>query len=175
MRLYLVRHGETQWNREGRLLGWTDLPLTPEGEAQALALAPRLKGLRPDGVYTSDLRRARRTAELAWGKAEPVFSLREIHFGLLEGAPWEGLDPRHQEALLRFQGFKAPGGESLEDLEARVLGFLGGLPPGAYLLFTHGGVVRLLLRRVGEDAFVPPGSLVVLDLDGGRVEGLWAP
>lgn len=171
MRLYLVRHGETQWNREGRLLGWTDLPLTPEGEAQARALAQELKGLRPDGVYSSDLKRALRTAELAWGEAEPVSALREIHFGLLEGALWEELDPSYQEALLRFQGFKAPGGESLEDLEARVLGFLEGLSRGTYLLFTHGGVVRLLLRRYAQDAFVPPGSLVVLDLPEGGHTG----
>ena len=75
MELWLVRHGETLWNREGRLLGWTDLPLTPEGEARARAL----KGLLPLlPAYSSDLLRARRTAELAGFRPEATWALREI-------------------------------------------------------------------------------------------------
>ncbi len=154
-----MRHGETLWNREGRLLGWTDLPLTPEGEAQARAL----KGLLPPlPAYSSDLVRARRTAELAGFRPEATRALREIHFGALEGAPWEALEPAYKEALLRFQGFHPPGGESLEDFQERVFRFLEGLKAPA-LLFTHGGVVRAALRALGEDGLVPPGSVLVVD------------
>jgi len=154
-----VRHGETLWNREGRLLGWTDLPLTPEGEAQARAL----KGLLPPlPAYSSDLLRARRTAELAGFRPEATRALREIHFGALEGAPWEALEPAYKEALLRFQGFHPPGGESLEEFQERVFRFLEGLKAPA-LLFTHGGVVRAALRALGEDGLVPPGSVLVVD------------
>jgi broad specificity phosphatase PhoE len=157
--LWLVRHGETLWNREGRLLGWTDLPLTPEGEAQARAL----KGLLPPlPAYSSDLLRARRTAELAGFRPEAIRALREIHFGALEGAPWEALEPAYKEALLRFQGFHPPGGESLDDFQERVFHFLEGLKAPA-LLFTHGGVVRAALRALGEDGLVPPGSVLVVD------------
>jgi len=154
-----VRHGETPWNREGRLLGWTDLPLTPEGEAQARAL----KGLLPPlPAQSSDLRRALLTAELAGFCPEATRALREIHFGALEGALWEALDPVHKEALLRFQGFRPPGGESLENFQERVFRFLERLRAPA-LLFTHGGVMRAVLRALGEDGFVPPGSVLVVD------------
>ena len=154
-----MRHGETLWNREGKLLGWTDLPLTPEGEAQARAL----KGLLPPlPAYSSDLARALRTGELAGFRPEATRALREIHFGALEGAPWEALEPSYKEALLRFQGFHPPGGESLEDFQERVFRFLEGLKAPA-LLFTHGGVVRAALRALGEDGLVPPGSVLVVD------------
>lgn len=159
MELWLVRHGETLWNREGRLLGWTDLPLTPLGEAQARALRGRLPSFP---AFSSDLVRARRTAELAGFGAVATPALREIHFGLLEGALWEGLDAPYKEAMLRFQGFRPPGGESLETFQERVLGFLEGLEAPA-VLFTHGGVIRAALRALGEDGLVPPGSAVVLD------------
>lgn len=167
VRLVLVRHGETLWNREGRLLGWTDLPLTEEGKAQARALKEKLAPFSFRGVYSSDLLRARQTALLAYGPAEAVFALREIHFGRLEGLSWEALGPAHREALLRLEGFVAPGGESLLAFRARVFRFLEGLPPGVHLLFTHGGVVRLLLKEVGADLLAPPGSAFFLDGEGG--------
>ncbi len=166
-----MRHGETLWNREGRLLGWTDLPLTPEGEAQAGAL----KGLLPPlPAFSSDLRRALLTAELAGFRPEATRSLREIHFGALEGALWEALDPVHKEALLRFQGFRPPGGESLESFQERAFRFLEGLRAPA-LLFTHGGVVRAVLRALGEDGFVPPGSVLVVDWPRRVLDRLGAP
>lgn len=167
VQLVLVRHGETLWNREGRLLGWTDLPLTEEGKAQARALREKLSPFSFSRVYSSDLLRARQTALLAYGPAEPVSALREIHFGELEGFPWEALDLAYKEALLRLEGFVAPGGESLPAFRARVFRFLEGLPPGLHLLFTHGGVVRLLLKELGADLLVPPGSAFFLDGEGG--------
>src|SRR3954453_21046010 len=63
--LWLIRHGETEWSRDGRHTGRTDLPLTPEGEQAARALAPRLDGVPFDLVLASPLTRARHTAELA--------------------------------------------------------------------------------------------------------------
>ncbi len=166
MELWLIRHGETLWNREGRLLGWTDLPLSPTGEAQARAL----KGLLPTlPAHSSDLRRALRTAALAGFRPQATPALREIHFGALEGASWEGLDPAQKEALLRFEGFHPPGGESLDVFQERVLRFLEGLKAPS-LLFTHGGVIRMILRALGEDGLVPLGSVVVVDWPRGVVE-----
>jgi 2,3-bisphosphoglycerate-dependent phosphoglycerate mutase len=167
--LWLVRHGETPASKGRTLAGWADVPLTEHGEDEASALRPLLAGERFDGVWSSDLRRAVRTARLAWGEPRQDARLREMSFGSLEGQLWETLDPRAQEALARFEGFAAPGGETFEDLRARVLSFLDGLPCGRHLVFTHGGVVRLLSREVGEDRFVPTGTLLVLDWDARRL------
>ena len=120
---------------------------------------------------SSDVQRAVATARLAWGEPRQDARLREMSFGALEGLPWETMDPRLQEGLVRFEGFAAPGGESFDELRARVYSFLDGLAAGRHLVFTHGGVVRLLSREVGEDHFVPTGSLLVVDWDARRL--LW--
>jgi probable phosphoglycerate mutase len=162
--LWLVRHGETPASRGRTLAGWTDVPLTPRGEEQARALREALVGAPFDGVWSSDLRRALATARLACDApavADP--RLREMSFGELEGRPWDTLEARWREAMVRFAAFEPPGGESFDALRERVLGFVEGLAPGRHLLFTHGGVVRLLSREVGYDEFLPTGSLLVVD------------
>jgi probable phosphoglycerate mutase len=167
--LWLVRHGETPASRGRTLAGWSDVPLTPHGEAQACALRPLLARERFDGVWSSDLRRTVSTARLAWGEPRQDARLREMSFGSLEGQLWETLDADVQERLARFEGFAAPGGESFEDLRSRVSSFLDGLPTGRHLVFTHGGVLRLLSREVGENRFVPTGTLLVVDWEGRRL------
>ena len=167
--LWLVRHGETPASKGRTLAGWADVPLTAHGEEQASALRPLLAGKRFDGVWSSDLRRAVTTARLAWGEPRQDERLREMSFGTLEGKPWETLDTGLQEGLARFEGFVAPEGETFEDLRSRVLSFVDGLLPGRHVLFTHGGVVRLLSREVGEDHFVPTGTLLVVDWEARRL------
>jgi probable phosphoglycerate mutase len=168
--LWLVRHGETPASLGRTLAGWADVPLTEHGEAQASALRPLLAGERFEGVWCSDLRRAVRTARLAVAaEAQQDRRLREMSFGSLEGQPWETLEERWRQALARFEGFEPPGGETFEDLRRRVLSFVESLPPGRHLVFTHGGVVRLLSREVGEDQFVPTGSLLVVDWEARRL------
>ena len=169
LELWLVRHGETPASRDRRLAGWTDVPLTDEGERQARALRPHLAEQRFESVWASDLDRALSTARLAWGEPRQDRRLREMSFGELEGLAWQALSPEQQEALARFSGFSAPGGESFDALRARVLALLDSLGPGRHLLFTHGGVVRLLSREAGEDAFVPTGTLLVLDWSARRL------
>jgi probable phosphoglycerate mutase len=169
--LWLVRHGETPASKGRTLAGWADVPLTPRGEDQASALRPLLAGERFEAVWSSDLRRAITTARLAWGEPRRDVRLREMSFGELEGRPWEALEPGVQEGLARFEGFGAPGGESFDDLRARVHSFVDALAAGRHLLFTHGGVVRLLSREVGEDHFVPTGTLLVVDWEARRL--LW--
>jgi probable phosphoglycerate mutase len=167
--LWLVRHGETPASKGRTLAGWADVPLTAHGEEQASALRPVLAGEHFDGVWSSDLRRALTTARLAWGEPRQDERLREMSFGALEGLPWETLDPGFQEGLVRFEGFAAPEGETFDDLRARVVSFVDELRPGRHVLFTHGGVVRLLSREVGEDHFVPTGTLLVVDWDARRL------
>jgi len=167
--LWLVRHGETPASLGRTLAGWADVPLTGRGEEQARALRPVLEDERFEGIWSSDLSRAVATARLAWGEPRQDARLREMSFGSLEGQPWETLDARLQEGLARFEGFAAPGGESFDALRSRVLAFVDGLEPGRHLVFTHGGVVRLLSREVGEDHFVPTGTLLVVDWEDRRL------
>jgi len=169
LELWLVRHGETTHSRDGLLAGWADVPLTETGVAQAAAVAPLLAAERFASVWSSDLSRAVRTARLAWGDALPEPRLREINFGGLEGLPWATLDEAQRRALASFSGFAPPGGETIEAMRARVHAFLGELPPGRHLLFTHGGVIRALTREAGEDAFLPTGSLAALDWSARRL------
>jgi probable phosphoglycerate mutase len=169
LELWLVRHGETPASRDRKLAGWTNVPLTAEGERQAAALRRRLEGQAFDSVWSSDLDRALRTARLAWGEPRVDARLREMSFGELEGRSWEALSAEEQGALMRFAGFDTPGGESFEALRSRVLSLVDALAPGRHLFFTHGGVVRLLSREVGEDGFVPTGTLLVLDWTARRL------
>ena len=161
--IWLVRHGETTCSRDGVLAGWMDVPLTDNGAAQAEALRPLLAETAFDAVWSSDLQRAVRSALLAWGTPVADPRLREINFGDLEGKDWETLDPIHKQAINAFDGWHAPGGESLDDVRARLHSFLGELYPGRHLVFTHGGVIRLLTRELGQDGFVPTGTVVGVD------------
>jgi phosphoserine phosphatase len=124
MRLYLIRHGETDWNRYGFYQGTSDIPLNERGRAQAAALAERLAGVRFDGAYTSPLQRARDTALTVIGERRvPVVELpelRELSYGLWQG---RGSQPRGRcNAGLEWRwkhtpwSVRFPGGESLAEV-----------------------------------------------------------
>ncbi len=163
VQVWLVRHGETELNAQGRLCGWSDVALTDNGRLQAGWLRGALAEERFDGVWSSDLGRALETARLAWGAARPDARLREIHFGELEGRDYTTLDEAQRAGLRDFADFAAPGGESLVSLTERVNDFLDALPPGRHLVFAHGGVLRAVMRQVGPDRFLANGSLLVVD------------
>lgn len=164
--LWLVRHGETDWNSALRFQGWTDVELNDRGRAQAVVLAGLLDGIEFDSIWSSDLLRAVETATIVGGREPNRDSrLRELDFGQLEGSRWDQLDQATQAALRDFDGFAAPGGESMVDLRTRVVDFLSRLPAGRHLLVSHGGVIRLLLRMCGSEGF--PGHEDVTRLDWG--------
>ena len=157
LRLLLLRHGETAWNRERRYQGWTDTPLSPEGLVQAEAAARELKEHAFAAVYASPLRRARDTAAAIAAphglevETDPAF--RELAFG-----EWEGLtldEARVRDAAL-YEGwartphlFSPPGGESLAQARDRVLTGLErlrtGHPNDVVCLVAHGIPVRILI------------------------------
>ena len=116
--LLLARHGETDWNREGRCQGWADPPLNEAGREQARRLRDQLRETPFDAVYSSDLRRAHETAEIVAAPHDvPVIAdpgLREIDVG-----SWSGLT--HAELEQRFPGAERPDGETREQHLARVL------------------------------------------------------
>ncbi len=174
IRLLLVRHGTTDWTSAGRLTGWTDVPLDAEGRAQARRLGQRLGTERFDSVWSSDLARAVDTAAIALGGSSVDPRLRELHFGSLAGRSWSECPPDVRDGLLAFDGFRAPGGESVEDLGRRVFGFLAGLSEGSHLVVTHGGVIRALLRWRGREEVVPPGELRELTVSSDDYEEVLA-
>ena len=163
-RLCVVRHGATDWTEAGRLNGWTDVPLNERGRDQASALRERLAEIGFAAVWCSDLARAIETARLAMFEPVPDRRLRELDFGSLEGKRWSECSLDVRRALIAFDGFMAPGGESAGALRSRVNEFIEALPGGDHVLFTHGGVVRVLLRATGSDRQVEPGELLWLQI-----------
>lgn len=154
--IVLVRHGQTEWNRIGRVQGHSDVPLNDEGRRQARALAVELDGEQVDAVYASDLGRARETAEiLAATRGVDVIALpalREKHFGT-----WEGLTD--VEVRERFPDAQTTGwgdGETTEQLAERIVTAVEEIaaahPGGLVLVVTHGGPMRALLRNLQDDA-----------------------
>jgi probable phosphoglycerate mutase len=168
--LLVIRHGETDWNREHRFQGQLDVPLNATGQAQAEALARRLAGEPWPVLVASDLTRARQTAEplaRAWGQREvpAVPGLREQAFGVLEGLTAEAAMAHHAaewQAWLRFEaGYALPGGgESNLAFSARVLAAVDALAAahagGRVVLLTHGGVLDMLWRAAQGESLSGP-------------------
>ncbi len=169
--VWLVRHGRTAWNADGRLLGWTDEPLDEVGRTQARELRPSLAGRSFAGVWSSDLVRSIETAKLAFSEPEIDARLREIDFGEIEGERWDLTDFRIRESFRDFESFQAPGGESMAELRERVTAFLAGLTDGTHLVFAHGGVIRLVTRLCSADTFPRPGEIIIVDWSARRRVG----
>jgi probable phosphoglycerate mutase len=156
--LLIVRHGETAWNRAGRIQGHRDSPLTERGLAQARATAARLARERVDALYSSDLGRAQQTArEVAARTALPIRTdagLRERAFGILEGKTWEEIARDHPDDARRITtdtSHAMAGGESLAAFRERVIGTFRRIAQeagaGRIAVVTHGGVLGVLFRE----------------------------
>lgn len=164
--VWLVRHGETDWNAAGRFQGWTDVPLNGTGRSQAEALAEVLEEETFDGVWSSDLTRAVETARIAVGEPTEDSRLRELDFGDMEGAVWDQLDPEIRTALKEFDTFESPGGESAAGFADRVFDFFDDLPIGRHIVFAHGGVIRAVARACGSEGFPSHADVVKVDWTG---------
>ncbi len=128
LQVYLVRHGETQWNAERRIQGQSDSPLTAKGEQQAMQVATRAKELGITHIISSDLGRTRRTAEIIARPAvcDIIFDsrLRELNMGVLETRNIDSLTEeeenwRRQLVNGTVDG-RIPEGESMQELSDRV-------------------------------------------------------
>lgn len=152
--VWFIRHGETDWNRDDRILAATEVPLNDVGRSQARRLGARLArdGVRFDDVFTSDLGRARETAALAFPsravRVEP--RVRELDYGVFEGHRWSDLtgDLARQATEWRTDPYRrrAPGGESYDDVIGRVDAFRRAIPDGTRVaVVSHGGTIRCAL------------------------------
>jgi len=159
VRLLLLRHGQSSWNAEGRWQGHADPPLTGLGELQAAAAARRIAAVASSSgtvgrVLSSDLQRARRTAEVIAGAlALPAVEIDRA-FRERDVGAWSGLTG--DEVELAFPGYQAsgrrpPGWESDAELLARVLPAVIRIAQAAVdaLVVTHGGILRALESHLG--------------------------
>lgn len=181
MELYLARHGETEWSKAGRHTGNTDLRLTADGEANALALRPRLASIHFDVVYSSPMQRALRTAELAGFSSPQVTDLlREVDYGEYEGLTSEQIHQANPSWEVYSDG--SPGGETPVQIYARALQFisLAGKSGGRVIAFAHGHILRAVgAAWIRADLDVATGltldvaTVCVLRDDGHRLINLW--
>ncbi|HUZ82945.1 MAG TPA: histidine phosphatase family protein [Gaiellaceae bacterium] len=163
--LLLARHGETDWNREGRWQGWADPPLNETGRAQARELAEQLRSTPFDAVYSSDLARAHETATIVAAPhgisvvADP--GLREIDVG-----SWSGLT--RAELAERFPDGERPDGETREQHRARVHATVERIARRnlgrRVLIVTHGGTMRALRDQVSDGPQHPIANCSVIEL-----------
>jgi probable phosphoglycerate mutase len=179
-RLILIRHGETDWNREGRLQGGQDIPLNELGRTQAAEAAGRLRTLAP-GFATLDyigspMQRARetmdilrRTLDLAPGAYRLDDRLKELTFGSWEGFTWRDIRKAEREqAQLRERdkwSFVPPGGESYAMLAQRIRPVLEELTRETVIV-SHGGVARAVLALVGA---VSPQKASMVEIWQGKI------
>lgn len=160
MKIYLIRHGLTQWNKTGRYAGWSDVPLAPPGMEQAERLARYFAGRGPFSLYSSDLARAVDTAAMIGGThgITPVVlpALRELFFGEWEGRTYAELAKTHRAELNRWfaDPFRhgPPGGETAAQLQQRVWEALettaaADRPGDTLVLVSHGGPIRTIIHR----------------------------
>jgi broad specificity phosphatase PhoE len=150
-RLVVLRHGVTAWNQDGRFQGQADVALTPLGHEQAARAAAALARLEPSLLWSSDLSRARATAEqVAVATGLPVTldeRLREIHVGDLQGLTHAEVVERHGPGPWDYGTL---GGESEDELAARVVGALKDAAAaleedGTGILVCHGHAIRVAL------------------------------
>ena len=155
-KLLLIRHGQTKLHRADRFWGKTDIELSDAGIRQAEQLRDRLARTKIDAVYASTLLRATETAEIVASrhkmKITPIKELCECSFGYAEGLTFREISQKFPELAEELRSGKAvsfPGGESLEQLNRRVRGFLKTLeldkPESKIAIVAHGGPLRLII------------------------------
>lgn len=184
MPYYLIRHGETTWNKDNRIQGWTDISLSEKGLIQANLLAEELMRDRFDAVYTSDLARSFETA-MAFAKRsqmQPMKDplLREIHFGTWEGKTWQQIVDENKDAyasgLYDHPDARTHGGESMRMFKDRVNRHFKEIVlrhrNEHVLMFTHGGNIRMILLDIlgleidfKNHVAIDNASITIVDLD----------
>lgn len=192
MKIYIVRHGETMANEEGRLQGWSNDPLNAMGIKLAEETGKAMKGLHFDIAFTSSLGRAKKTAEIILKESGNSCSLeiddriKEINMGELEGKKFRPeeheVDPALTKVFLTnpINAPAFPGGESVRDVMARSQAFLKELAAKDYqnvLVVTHGCALRCMLNFLYEDksdfwqGYVPYNCCVnVVTASDGKIE-----
>jgi probable phosphoglycerate mutase len=190
--IWLIRHGETDWNKARRLQGWQDIPLNAAGIDQAERLARRLQEDARTGpfsaIYSSDLERAHRTAlpvaELLSLRVRPEPGLRERCYGVLEGLKMDDLESKQPEAAAAWKSRQPEraleGGETLKQFHDRVVATVDDVASrhdgDRVLLFSHGGVLDIAWRHAQGIPLSYPRDAALLNAGVNRLaieNGRW--
>ena len=184
---FLLRHGETAWNLQRRIMGRLDIPLNRQGIEQAQRIAKLIPAFDIDAIYTSPLKRAVQTARLL-AKGNPLSilldaGLTELAFGRWAGCYFDDLvhDPLYHRFLRSPLTTRIPGGETIKDVQRRGLRVMQQaakqIPQGRFLFVSHGDVMRAMIchcLRLPLEEFrrlrVDTGSLSVVQTDGDWAE-----
>ena len=192
--IFLIRHGQAEGNIFRRVQGQSDSPLTAEGRRQISYLTPRFADIPLDAAYSSDLSRARETAEAAVGARNiPVRTdprLREVCFGAWEGRAWGNVTRDEPEMKTLFFNdparWSVPGGESFRDAQARICGALTNIAKrhegGTVVAAAHGAIIRDFLAAVRgvpseeiSSVVLPPNaSVTLLNWEDGAFHEIYA-
>ena len=184
-RILAVRHGETLWNRETRIQGFTDIDLSDHGRWQAQQLAQALREEPVAACYASDLSRARDTAQAVADVHGHMVNtdpgLRERSFGQFEGHTWTEIETQWPEASQawrqRVPDWEPQGGESLIRLQARVLTTMNRIAERhmgeQILVVVHGGVLDILYRAATRLDLQAPRAWELRNTAINRL--LWSP
>jgi broad specificity phosphatase PhoE len=180
MRLVFVRHGETEWNRERRLQGQTDEPLSALGEQQSLALAPVIAANKPKRAFSSDLRRARTTAALL-GFDDPVIDprLREANLGAWSGRLIAEIVAEEGRSYQEWRAgrYTPTGGEEWAAFRGRVGDAISAITAPCdddAVVVAHGGVIRAacdVLLGLSPASVVPVGPATLTAINLQRIDG----
>lgn len=178
--LVLIRHGQSLWNLENRFTGWIDVPLTNQGQDEAKAAGEKLRGLKLDVAYTSGLKRAQNTLDIALAAIPlelPIISdvaLNERHYGDLSGLNKDDTRARYGDEQVhiwrRSFDVPPPNGESLKDTAARTLPFfdraiMGDIRQGKnVLVVAHGNSNRSIVMSLEK---LTPEEILSLELATG--------
>lgn len=190
MRLILIRHGESEGNKNHKIYGWTDYPLTDKGLLQVNEITTFMRNQNYHKLYTSPLLRARYIAEQLFNnETNNVLSLiedsriKEMNCGIFEGLTEEevlaNFKQEYTQFLSEYETYSIPEGESYPEFKARVLEFLEDALPKEDEIFvyvTHGGVIREIMTYLMKlepgkvwDYPIYPGCIIEMELN----EGCW--
>ncbi|WP_371803019.1 histidine phosphatase family protein [Candidatus Lokiarchaeum ossiferum] len=156
MNIYLIRHGETDWNKQGKIQGHMDIALNQKGRLQAKILASKFKNIKIDRIYTSDLLRASQTAEIINKTTKSLLiadeRLRERNYGVWQNYSWSEVHSQNPNLKEEWRTnpvhSKPPKGESIHDLYNRITRFLSELISDAknnILIVAHNSPLKILI------------------------------
>ena len=159
-KIYLIRHGESQWNTLKKIQGQKDIPLTNKGREQAALAGKKLSEMNIDVIYSSDLKRASETANII-GKIigiEPIYNknLREINFGIWEGLSNDSMNHKYREEVYLWrkepEKLNIQGAENLYQVQKRTMNFLNPILTNEkdenILIVSHGVTLKTIILNI---------------------------